>query len=122
MDTPKAKMFRRTGYAILGAITLFLTVPMIAGAVNGIRNQQIWDPYTDKPLAESNATEAHCRTRAEELIRDSANMVRKEPGWEEQVRVWTAKCRSDHPEAYQMLMLARRRIGKTTAPRPESAP
>lgn len=119
MDTPKAKLLRRSGYTVMISLTLFFTIPMGIGAVRGIETQQIWDPNTGELLPDGKNQEMACTAVAEQLIRESGAMTRKEPNWEEQVRLWTVRCRAEHPEAYEMLMASRRHIGQVKASQPE---
>ena len=119
MDPNQKRIMRRVGFAGFGVITLCLCVPMLLGAIRGLETQRIWDPYTGKMLTESNSDETACRSQAEQLIRAAGRMTRREPSWEEQVRVWTVKCRKDHPEAYQMLTSTRRHIGTPIEESPE---
>lgn len=119
MDTPRAKLLRRSGYTVMISLTLFFTIPMGLGAVNGISSKRIWDPNTGEMLSDAQNDQMACAAVAEQLIRESGAMTRKEAKWEEQLRLWTVRCRSDHPEAYEMLMATRRHIGETKAPQPE---
>lgn len=108
----RTKLIRRGGFAFFAVVTLVVCVPMLIGVIKGIASQRIWDPYTDQMLSDSKSDESECRSRAERLIRQAGTMTVREPAWEEQVRVWTVRCRKEHPEAYQMLTSTRRHIGK----------
>ncbi len=120
MDEQRIKIIRRTGLLTLGVLMLLFSVPMLIGAFRGVQSNQIWDPYTGHMLSESKSEESSCRSQAEVLIKAAGKMTSREPAWEEKVRLWTVRCRKEHPEPYQMLMSTRRNIGgKVSEPAPE---
>lgn len=110
MDEHRIKIIRRTGLLTLGVLMLLFSIPMLIGAFRGVQSNQIWDPYTGSMLSEAKSEESECRAQAEFLIKAAGRMKSREPAWEEKVRLWTVRCRKQHPEAYQMLMSTRRHI------------
>lgn len=120
MDEHRTKIIRRSGLLIFGTLMLLFSIPMLIGAFRGVQSNQIWDPYTGHMLSESNSADSSCRSQAEFLIKSAGTMTSREPAWEEKVRLWTVRCRKEHPEAYQMLMSTRRNIaGGLIEPMPE---
>ncbi|QED26012.1 hypothetical protein FRD01_01795 [Microvenator marinus] len=100
---------RKVGIFILLGLMLFLVVPMFIGAYNGIKTGDVWDPITgDKVLSLSEGES--CLTQAESLIREAGKLQKLEAKWEEKRREWTVKCRTSHPETWDMLNITRRNL------------
>ena len=106
----KARKLRRALYAFFGILTLYVSVPMLVGALSGIATGDIYDPYTGEHLSTQKSDARWCFEEASRLMQQAGTMEKLNRRWEEPARQWTAKCRDSHPELHQALVETRRNL------------
>lgn len=108
-------LVRRAGYAVFigGGVAMFLA--MLVGVVQGIRGEQVWDPYTGMPHREG-----ECLERSRTLMLDAGGLERLRPQWENRYRDWVIRCKDSHSEAYELLKETRTVLRKRGGNGPES--
>jgi len=98
---------------------LYLVIPMLIGAVQGVRTGEVWDPITGDQVTALRDADG-CLTEAERLIRSASALTRLEAPWEEKRREWTVRCQTQHPDVWNMLNISRNNLLKrANVPTPE---
>lgn len=96
-------------FFILCGFAIF--VPMLVGVGQGIANEQVWDPYTNRPVFDE-AADTSCVDGAVDLLGRARALKTLERNWAEPSREWTMRCRAKHPKLYDALLLERERLSK----------
>ncbi len=105
-----ARPIRRAGYLILLGLVLLLVVPMIVGGIQGIRNDQVWDPLTGSSVSSSEGA-VECQSEAGELIYMAGSASsRDQQRWEQRYRRWLVRCRQEYPNLLDLLNQTRERM------------
>lgn len=100
----RARVQRRTGYAIIGAVTLYLIIPMLIGAFGGASRGELWDPYTGQRWRQRSETDVACYDEARRLIAAAPDLDKLTRKWDEPAREWQTKCREEHPDLYKIIV------------------
>jgi hypothetical protein len=103
------KWVRRGGMILLFGLVLVLVVPMVIGAIQGINEGQVKDPFTGQPVA-VDAVELDCLEEAGNLVYLAFDEAEEERRWEQRYRRWLARCQSENPEVYRLLQHTRERM------------
>ena len=111
------KIARRVGYILLFGAGFVIFIPMVLGAINGVKNDRIWDPITGLPLSVEEP-ELECIREASDLMYLAGEYGEYEPQWEQRFRRWQLRCQEDYPEwAHQLTETRERLRGDTQRPR-----
>lgn len=104
-------LVRRLGYVVFFGGALLMAVPMIIGAVQGIQQDRIWDPFTGEPVA-ADEVKVECVDEAVYLTRHA------EFGgeWERRFRRWRQRCSDEYPDLYGMLNRVRDQLREGEEP------
>lgn len=102
-----ARTKRRIGYAILGALTAYLSIPMLIGSIGGVARGEIYDPYTGEHLDAQASAARWCFDESSRLFQEAGKLESINRRWEEPAKQWIAKCRDEHPELLQVMMQTR---------------
>lgn len=101
--------FRRLGYIIFFGVAGLLFFPVLIGAIQGIRNDQVWDPFTGEPVHARERT-VDCESETGELIFLAGEYDGLDGAWEMRYRRWMNRCREQNPEYYRLLKGTRDRL------------
>jgi hypothetical protein len=104
-----ATIVRRLGYLIFMGGGLLIFVPMIVGVSMGVSNNEIWDPFTGKPV-ESKQRTIDCEEQARRLMVEAGKLERLKGSWSEAHSAWIVRCRTDHPDLHTMLSVTRQQL------------
>lgn len=102
-----ARVKRRTGYAFFGALTAYLTVPLLIGVISGVLSGEIWDPYTGEHRSDQESAARWCFDEASQLMQEAGRLDKHSRTWDQLAKQWTAKCRADQPDLHQVLLQTR---------------
>ncbi|MFP4600357.1 MAG: hypothetical protein ACLFVJ_19030 [Persicimonas sp.] len=97
-----ATIVRRLGYLVFMGGGLLIFIPMLIGVGSGIKNERIWDPFTKAPVT-STERAVDCQEQARRLMIQAGLQDKLTARWDEPYRAWITRCRSDHPDLYDML-------------------
>lgn len=100
------RVVRHTGYVVFFGATLLLCIPMIIAGVRGLQQDRVWDPMTGEPVSRAH-TELTCLDDAQQLIFTVGQRGEWTGATEQRYRLWLARCRTDYPQAYDMLSTTR---------------
>lgn len=100
------KIVRRAGYVVFFGATLLLCIPMIIAGVQGLQQDRVWDPMTGEPVSRAH-TGLTCLDDAQQLIFITGQRGEWTGATEQRYRLWLARCRTDYPQAYDMLSTTR---------------
>jgi hypothetical protein len=109
LERQTMRFVRRLGYVVFFGATVLLSVPMIFSAISGIRNDRIWDPMTGEPVSRAHM-ELSCLDEAQQLVFNAGQQGQWTGSMEQRYRLWLARCQSDYPQAYDMLLTTRTRL------------
>lgn len=101
--------FRRLGYVVFFGLSGLLFFPILWGAIDGIRKDRVWDPYTGEPV-HARERLVDCESETGELIFLAGEYDGLDGAWEMRYRRWQTRCREEHPEYYRLLRVARDRL------------
>ena len=99
---------RKIGFVVVIGAILCLVIPMLAGAINGYRNDEVWDPYTGQLLEGDDIS--RCNIDGRFLLDEALPMEALERSWELRARKWMVKCRKREGELYQLISRERGRL------------
>ena len=106
------KWVRRVGTIFLFAAALLIFVPMVIGAIQGVQQDRVKDPFTGLPVPIDD-DDMDCLDEAADLV----YLARSEEGgnsnWEQRYRQWLSRCQDEHGELYYLLTRERERIGES---------
>lgn len=100
---------RRIGYVVLFLICFAIFIPMIVGAIDGVRSDQIWDSFTGEELTRDDH-DLDCEREAGDLIYLAGEYRDLDARWERRYRRWTERCQEDHQQLYHLLVDTRDRL------------
>ncbi len=103
------KWVRRGGMILLFGLVLVLVIPMVNGAIQGISEDRVKDPFTGEPVT-AESVELDCLKEAEELVYLARARGEEERRWEQRYRRWLARCQEDNPGVYRLLQHSRDRM------------
>ncbi len=103
------KISRRIGYVLLFGAGFAIFIPMVIGAITGVQDDEIWDPFTDLPVAMDDP-ELECVREAGDLMYLAGAHGEYEPRWEQRFRRWRVRCQDEEPQLYQLLTQTRERL------------
>lgn len=101
--------FRHLGYFIFFGVSALLFFPILWGAIEGIRNDRVWDPFTDEPV-HARERLVDCESETGELIFLGGQYDGLDGAWEMRYRRWVTRCREENPEYYRLLKSTRERL------------
>lgn len=97
------------GYVVMFLVGFAIFIPMVVGAVQGVRTDQIWDSFTGEEItADDHAVD--CRQEAGDLIFLAGQYEELDGRWERRYRLWTERCQQDHQDLYHVLVGTRDRL------------
>ena len=103
------KWVRRGGMILLFGLVLVLVIPMVIGAIQGINEERVKDPFTGQPVA-VDTIELDCLEEAGELVYLALDQVEEDRRWEQRYRRWLARCQNENPGVYRLLRHSRNRM------------
>lgn len=106
------RWIRRVGYVVLFGAAAAIFVPMVVGAIEGVQNHRVWDPFTGSPVME----ELDCIDEAGDLIYLAGERPGANGRWEQRYNRWVTRCRDDHQDLHDLLSLTRKRLRGTEEP------
>lgn len=106
-----ATLIRRLGYVVFMGGGLLIFVPMIIGVGVGVSNNEIWDPFTGRPVDSTERT-IDCEEEARRLMVRAGGLNRLSGAWSESYSGWLVRCQDNHPELYDMLRVTRKQLRK----------
>ncbi len=116
------KISRRILYVLLFGAGFAIFGPMVVGAIQGVQNDRIWDPFTGMPVA-GEAAELDCLEEAGDLIYLAGEQGEYDGRWEQRHRRWRVRCQDDEHELYHLLTRTRERLrGEATPPEMDDRP
>lgn len=113
-----ARRVRHMGYVVLVGTAFYLSLPLIWGAIQGLRDNHIIDPYTGQAVDRQFVTN-ECLEDARSLIVDAGTTGVNSARWEERFSLWTTRCREGHQDAYSMVVGARNAMRKPDRDAPQ---
>lgn len=106
---------RRVGYVLLFGAGFAIFVPMVIGAIQGVKHDRIWDPLTGMQIAGEDP-ELDCVDEGGDLIYLAGEAGEYEPRWEQRFRRWRTRCHEEEPQLYHLLVQTRERLRGEVAP------
>lgn len=106
---------RHIGYVIFFGLGSIIFFPMILGAIQGIQQDRVWDPFTNLPVSTAEDV-LDCRGEAGDLIYLAGQKGEFDNRWEQRYRRWVSRCQQDHLELFDILTVTRKRLRGAEAP------
>ena len=103
------KWTRRVGYFFLFASGFIIFVPMVIGAIQGVRYDQITDPLTGVQVT-AEEHDLDCFNEAGNLVYLAGELTELSSSWEQRQRRWVTRCQEEHPELYRVVNQSRERL------------
>lgn len=97
---------RRLGYVVFFGTAVLVFLPIAFGAITGIRDGRIWDPFTGQQVG-AGSVEPDCRQDATDLLMEAGRLNALSASWENRRRRWVTRCKGEEPVAFSMLRTAR---------------
>ena len=112
-----ATLARRVGYVLFMGGGLLIFIPMLIGVGSGIKNDRVWDPFTESRVGVE-STGIDCEEEARRLLVEAGRHGRLEASWDEPFRAWRTRCRKSYPQLFDMLRQTRLELheGSESAP------
>ncbi len=97
------------GYVGMFLVGFAIFIPMVVGAIQGVRTDQIWDSFTGEAIsAEDHGLD--CRQEAGDLMYLAGEYQELDSRWERRYRLWTDRCQQEYQDLYHMLVETRDRL------------
>ena len=113
------KWTRRIGFVFLFATGFIIFVPMVIGAIQGVRYDQISDPLTGVQVTAEDH-ELDCYAESGNLIYLAGKNDEMDSTWEQRYRRWVTRCNEEHGELYRVMQQSRERLRGADSPELES--
>lgn len=100
---------RRLGYVIFFGTAVIVFLPIAIGAISGLQNDRVWDPFTGEQIS-AQAADLDCREDAAALLMEAGRSEGLTSVWEQRHRRWVTRCKAEEPAAFSMLRSARNEL------------
>lgn len=116
------KWVRRIGYLILFGVATLIFFPIVVGAIQGIQQDEIKDPFTGQPVP-GTERDFDCLIESGDLIYLAGEHERSSGMWDQRYSRWVLRCQDDHRDMYQLLKQTRdRMLGREAPPELDDVP
>lgn len=114
IDDPVYQETRRTvlrvGNVLFAILGFAIFIPMLVGVAQGIKERQVWDPYTNDSVYITPGGELDCVERGRRLLLQAGRLERLEREWAEPYREWRTRCSASHMEMSEALARTRNEL------------